>query len=59
MSAEQYIYESILDPNAFIAPDCPTGPCVDPSLMRLDYGGVFDEQDMADMVAYMMTLTGE
>jgi cytochrome c553 len=59
MSAEQYIYEAILDPNAFIAPDCPTGPCTDPSIMRLDYGNVLDEQAMADLIAYYMTLTGE
>ena len=59
MSAEQYIYESILDPNAFIVPECPTGPCADPSQMRLDYGNVFDEQGMADLIAYYMTLTGE
>ena len=26
-SAEEYILESIMDPEAFIAPDCPTGPC--------------------------------
>ncbi len=58
MSAEQYIYESILDPNAFITPECPNGPCNDPSQMRLDYGGVLDEQDMADLVAFLITLNG-
>jgi len=26
-TAEDYIHESILDPNLFIAPTCPTGPC--------------------------------
>ncbi len=26
-SAEEYIRESILDPNVFVAPECPTGPC--------------------------------
>ena len=59
MSAEQYIYESILDPNAFIAPDCPNGPCNDPSQMRLDYAGVLDEKGMADLVEFFMTLDGE
>ena len=47
-SAEQYIYESILHPNNMIAPDCPNGPCSDPSQMRLDYGSVLTEQQMAD-----------
>ncbi|UCG24127.1 MAG: c-type cytochrome [Chloroflexota bacterium] len=59
MSAEQYIYEAILDPNAFITAECPTGPCAEPSQMRLDYGNVLDEQGMADLIAYYMTLTGE
>jgi cytochrome c2 len=58
MSAQQYIYESVLDPNAFIAPECPTGPCAEPSQMRLDYANVFDEQGLADLIAYYMTLTG-
>lgn len=59
MSAEQYIYESILDPNAHIAPECPNGPCSDPSQMRLDYPSVFDEQGMADIIAFFMTLSEE
>ena len=55
--AEQYIFESILNPNAFIAPECPNGPCAQPSVMRADYGLVLSEQDMADLIAYYMTLT--
>ncbi len=37
-TAEEYIRESILDPNAFIAPDCPNGPCPAGAmpLIRLD-----------------------
>jgi len=58
VAAEQYIYESILDPNAFIAPNCPNGPCNEPSQMRLDFGTVLSEQNMADLIAYYMTLTG-
>jgi cytochrome c553 len=56
-SAQQYIYQSILDPNAFIAPECPTGPCSEPSAMRADFGFVLSEQDMADLIAHYMTLT--
>ena len=59
VSAEQYIYESILDPNAFIAPECPNGPCSEPSAMRMDYPNVLSEQDMADLVEYYLTLTAE
>lgn len=58
-SAEQYIYESILDPNKFMVDECPLGPCIDPSQMRLDFGDVISQQGMADLIAYYMTLTGE
>ena len=56
-SAEQYIYRSILYPNEFIAPDCPTGPCTGPpSAMRQTFA--FDmgnnPQDMADIIAYLL-----
>ena len=56
-SAAQYVYESILNPNAFIAPDCPTGPCAGPvSSMRQTFA--FDmgsnPQDMADLLAYIL-----
>lgn len=56
-SAEMYIYESILDPNAFIAPDCPTGPCLGPpSAMLANFGERMAEnpQDMADILAYLL-----
>lgn len=59
MSAEQYIYESILDPNIFVVEECPLGPCIEPSQMRLDYPDVLTEQAMSDLIAYYMTLTGE
>jgi len=59
VSAEQYIYDSILNPNNFIAPECPNGPCLEPSVMRADYGTVLGLQDMADLIAYYMTLSNE
>lgn len=59
MSAEQYIYESILDPNAFITAECPAGPCFEPSVMRQDYPNVMSEQDMADLIEYYLTLKTE
>jgi cytochrome c2 len=59
-SAEQYIYDSILNPDKFIAPDCPNAPCTEPSLMTSsDFGGRMSPQDMADLIAYYMTLTNE
>ena len=56
MSAQDYIYESVLDPRAFVAPDCPNGPCASPSAMRADYASTLAEnpQDLADILAYLM-----
>lgn len=59
VSAEQYIYESILYPNMYIAPDCPNGPCLEPSVMRADYGTVLSLEEMADLITYYMTLSNE
>ncbi len=54
-SAAQYIYESILNPTAFIAPDCPNGPCptgVMPGTFPSSMG--LSPPDMADLLAYLL-----
>lgn len=57
-SAAQYAYESLLDPNAFIAPECAAGvPCARPSIMPL-YGESVTQQEMADLVRYLVGLRG-
>jgi mono/diheme cytochrome c family protein len=56
-SAGQYVYESILEPDAFIAPDCPTGPCAGPpSQMRQDYPSTIgnNPSDMAHLLAFLL-----
>lgn len=59
LSAEQYIYESITDPELIIAPECKDGvPCEAPSAMP-DYRSLLDLQDAADLVAYLLTLKGQ
>src|SRR5690606_234618 len=59
---EEYIRESILDPNAFIAPP-PEGrifaTAAGTSLMPADYGDRLSEQQISDLVAYLMTLREE
>lgn len=55
-TAEMYVYESILEPNAFIAAECPTGPCLGPpSAMPANFAERMAEnpQDMADILAYL------
>ncbi len=57
-SAEGYLRESILDPAAFLAPQCPNGPC--PSgVMPPNFGERLSEGDIDLIVAYLLTLTGE
>lgn len=54
-TAADYIYESILYPDVVIAPDCPNGPCAGPpSAMPHDFGTRMSEQDMADVIAYLL-----
>lgn len=62
-TAQDYIYESILNPSAFISPECPNGPCSGPpSAMTANFGlrmGGSEEmpQDMQDMITYLMSLS--
>jgi len=57
-TVEEYLYESIRDPNAVIAPECKDGRrCQEPSAMP-DYQQLLTEQQMADLVAYLANLRG-
>jgi mono/diheme cytochrome c family protein len=60
MGAQQYAYESLLTPNAFITPECARQrPCARPSAMPL-YGEVLSAQEMADVIRYLVSpRTGE
>lgn len=54
----QYIYQSILSPGAFIAPECQGGlPCEEPSAMP-EYASLVTLQDIADLVTYLAGLEG-
>ena len=54
MPPEQYIYESIIEPTAFIAPECKDGrPCTEPSAMP-EYASLMDLQDIADVLRYLL-----
>lgn len=55
MDAEAYIHESIVDPEAFIAPDCPTGACP-PGLMSPAFANMLSDDELNDVVAYLSTL---
>jgi mono/diheme cytochrome c family protein len=54
LSAAQYAYESLLNPDAFLSPECPGREgCARPSPMPL-YGEVLTAQEMADVVRYLV-----
>lgn len=54
-TGEEYIRESLLQPNAFIAPECPTGPCL-PNLMVQNLGDILTTEEIDAVVAYLLTL---
>ena len=56
-NARQYLYESITDPNAFIAPLCARDePCTSPSTMP-GYRSTLSLQEAADLVAFLNAQT--
>ncbi len=54
---ESYIKESIVDPNAVLAKDCPNGPCEWPSAMP-SFREVISERDLASLVGYLLSVRG-
>jgi hypothetical protein len=45
-----------LNPNAFIAPLCANdAPCADPSGMPPNFGDRMSAQDLADIIAFLMS----
>jgi mono/diheme cytochrome c family protein len=49
-SAEQYLFESVVDPNIYLAPGFASG------LMPQTYGATLTDQNMADLIAYLLSL---
>ena len=57
-SAAEYVHTSILEPNAFIVPNTESNVFAagDNSLMFQDYADYLTDQDVADLVAYVLSL---
>jgi mono/diheme cytochrome c family protein len=53
-----YIRESIMDPRAVIAENCPSGPCL-PDAMSTLYAQTLTEEEVDAVVWYLLGLTGE
>jgi cytochrome c peroxidase len=56
--AESYIRESILNPNAFIAPECPNGACP-ASVMPPNMGERLTAEEVDLIVTHLLSLTGD
>ncbi|HOU41056.1 MAG TPA: hypothetical protein PK829_07290, partial [Promineifilum sp.] len=57
-TAEQYIRQSVLEPNAYLAPACPNSPCL-PSIMPRDYATRLSPAQQDTLVAFLLTQQGE
>ena len=54
-TAEQYVYESIIHPNAFVVAECPNGACAVPSAMPGNFGErMTNPQDIADIMTWLL-----
>lgn len=56
-SAAEYIRQSILEPNAYMAPECPNGPCL-PGIMPQNYSMRLSVEQQETMVAFLLAQQG-
>jgi hypothetical protein len=53
MEADAYILQSIIDPNVYLAPECPNGPCLE-NIMPRDYGQRLTLEQQKTLVNFLM-----
>lgn len=53
MSAETYISQSIIDPNVYLAPECPNGPCLE-NIMPRDYAQRLTPEQQEAVVSFLL-----
>ena len=57
-TATEYIRQSIVEPNAYLAPACPNGPCL-PNIMPRDYATRLSAAQQNTMVEFLLEQEGE
>lgn len=57
MSAEEYLRQSILEPNAYLAPECPNTTCL-PNIMPQNFHLRLTDDQVNTMVAFLMAQQG-
>jgi len=50
LTAEEYLYQSIVEPNAFVVPDFPEGQMIQ------NFGKILTEEEINDLIAFLMTM---
>jgi cytochrome c551/c552 len=58
VTAADYLRQSILDPNGFLAPECPNGECL-PNIMPQDYGQRLSPAQIEILVAFLLEQQGQ
>jgi cytochrome c2 len=53
MTAEEYLYQSIVDPNAFVVSGYPSGQMIQ------NFGKILTEEQINDLIAFLMTMEEE
>jgi len=56
-TGEEYIHESILEPEIFLVPDCPSSAC-QAGLMPATFASTLSEGEISQIVGYLNTLPG-
>lgn len=57
MPADDYIRQSIVEPNAYLAPECPNGPCL-PNIMPRDYSQRLSDTQLQQLVDFLLLQQG-
>lgn len=57
MTAEAYIRQSILQPNAYLAPECPNSPCL-PGIMPQNFSTRLSEVQLDTLVTFLLSQQG-
>lgn len=53
LTAEEYLRQSIIEPNAFVVPGYPSGQMIQ------NFGQILTEEQIADLIAFLMTMKEE
>jgi len=54
LSAEDYIRQSILEPDVFTVPDCPNGPCVQGVMAAQGFADKISPEDLESLIIFLL-----